>query len=146
MADGKVTFRWKDYTAKGKQRLMTLTAEEFLRRFLIHTLPRGFVRIRFSGFLANRRRAHLLPVCRRLLEQSSHIEVRAPATVPGNDTGVRPCPLCGGPMILVERLTAHRKRQRLPSNHPIESAAAPTFTTTPAFSCRGAPDRVLPFL
>ena len=44
-ADGKVTFRWKDYTHKGKQRLMTVTAEEFLLRFLLHTLPRGFVRI-----------------------------------------------------------------------------------------------------
>src|SRR6267142_1746118 len=55
-ADGKVTFRWKDYAHKSKQRLMTLTAEEFLRRFLLHTLPRGFVRIRFCGFLANRRR------------------------------------------------------------------------------------------
>jgi hypothetical protein len=105
-ANGKVTFRWKDYTAKGKQRLMTLTAEEFLRRFLIHTLPRGFVRIRFSGFLANRRRAESLAVCRRLLEHSSNIEIRAPATAPANDGEIRPCPLCGGPMILVERLTA----------------------------------------
>ena len=66
-ADGKVTFRWKDYAHKDKKRLMTLTAEEFLRRFLLHTLPRGFVRIRFCGFLANRRRRELLPLCRRLL-------------------------------------------------------------------------------
>ena len=66
-ADGKVTFRWKDYAHKNKQRLMTVTAEEFLRRFLLHTLPRGFVRIRFCGFLANRRRGNLLPVCRQLL-------------------------------------------------------------------------------
>ena len=50
VADGKVTFRWKDYAHNGKQRLMTITAEEFLRRFLLHTLPRGFVRIRFCGF------------------------------------------------------------------------------------------------
>lgn len=106
VADDNVTFRWKDYAAKGKQRLMTLAAEEFLRRFLIHTLPRGFVRIRFSGFLANRRRAELLPVCRRLLEESSRLEAHAPATTPRNDAGVRACPLCGGPMILIERLTA----------------------------------------
>jgi hypothetical protein len=53
VADGRVTFRWKDYAHKGKQKLMTVTAEEFLRRFLLHTLPRGFVRIRFCGFLAN---------------------------------------------------------------------------------------------
>src|SRR6267154_1299216 len=67
-ADGKVTFRWKDYAHKSKRRLMTVTAEEFLRRFLLHTLPRGFVRIRFSGFLANRRRRELLPICRQLLD------------------------------------------------------------------------------
>ena len=53
-ADGKVTFRWKDYAHHNKQRLMTVTAEEFLRRFLLHVLPHGFVRIRFFGFLANR--------------------------------------------------------------------------------------------
>ncbi len=56
VADGKVTFRWKDYAHGSKQRKMTVTAEEFLRRFMLHVLPRGFVRIRFSGFLANRRR------------------------------------------------------------------------------------------
>jgi hypothetical protein len=67
-ADGQVTFRWKDYAHKSKQRLMTVTAEEFLRRFLLHTLPRRFVRIRFCGFLANRRRGELLSLCRRLLE------------------------------------------------------------------------------
>lgn len=106
ITDNKVTFRWKDYAAKGKQRLMTLTAEEFLRRFLIHTLPRGFVRIRFSGFLANRLRAQLLPVCRRLLEDSSRPEAHAPGTAPRDDAGVRACPHCGGPMILIERLTA----------------------------------------
>jgi hypothetical protein len=68
LADGKVTFRWKDYAHKSKQRLMTVTAEEFLRRFLLHSLPRGFVRIRFCGFLANRRRRELLPLCRQLLQ------------------------------------------------------------------------------
>ena len=53
---------------QGKQRLMTVTGEEFLRRFLLHTLPRGFVRIRFCGFLANRRRREFLPLCRQLLD------------------------------------------------------------------------------
>src|SRR6266568_5357092 len=61
--DGKVTFRWRDSAHKNKKRLMTLTVEEFLRRFLLHLLPRGFVRIRHFGFLANRRRAALLPLC-----------------------------------------------------------------------------------
>ena len=71
VADGKVTFRWKDYAHKNKRRLMTVTAEEFPRRFLLHTLPRGFVRIRFCGFLANRRRGELLPLCRKLLAVTS---------------------------------------------------------------------------
>ena len=65
MADGKVSFRWKDYAHGGKQRKMTVTAEEFLRRFLPHVLPRRFVRIRFSGFLANRCRKQLLPLCKQ---------------------------------------------------------------------------------
>jgi hypothetical protein len=61
VADGKVTFRWKDYAHRNKQRLMTVTAEEFLRRFLLHTLPRGFVRIRFCGFLATGAEANCCP-------------------------------------------------------------------------------------
>ena len=60
--DGEsVTFRWKDYAQGNKARLMTVSAEEFLRRFLLHTLPRGFVRIRSFGFLAGPRRAVLRP-------------------------------------------------------------------------------------
>jgi hypothetical protein len=56
LADGKVTFRWKDYAHAKKKSKMTLTADEFLRRFLLHVLPRGFVRIRHFGFLSARRR------------------------------------------------------------------------------------------
>src|SRR3954462_13105462 len=66
-ADGLVTFRWKDYAHRSKQKLMTVTANEFLRRFLLHVLPHGFVRIRFFGFLSNRRRKSLLPLCQQLL-------------------------------------------------------------------------------
>jgi hypothetical protein len=77
-ADGKVTFRWKDYAHGSKQRLMTLTSEEFLRRFLIHTLPRGFVRIRFFGFLANRRRTTLLALCRQLLDANPPLRPTPP--------------------------------------------------------------------
>jgi hypothetical protein len=62
-----VSFRWKDYAHGNKKRKMILTAAEFLRRFLLPTLPRGFVRIRSFGFLANRRRALLLSLCRQLL-------------------------------------------------------------------------------
>jgi hypothetical protein len=67
VGDGKVAFRWKDYAHEDKQKLMTVTAEEFLRRFLLHTLPRGFVRIRSWGFLANRRRGACLSLCQALL-------------------------------------------------------------------------------
>jgi Putative transposase/Transposase zinc-binding domain len=68
VADGRVTFRWKDYAHGGKQRKMTLSANEFLRRFLLHVLPKGFIRIRFFGFLAPRQRgaaAALPPLARR---------------------------------------------------------------------------------
>ena len=103
-ADGKVTFRWKDYAHGRKTRLMTLSTEEFLRRFLLHWLPRGFVRIRFFGFLANRRRASLLPVCRRLLAANPHSRPAASCTA--KPPVVWSCPLCGGPMAIIERLTA----------------------------------------
>ena len=59
---------------------MTLTAEEFLRRFLLHTLPRGFMRIRFFGFLANRRR-RLLPLCRQLLDAVPVTRSTTPGTL-----------------------------------------------------------------
>jgi hypothetical protein len=68
--NGEVTFQWKDYRAKDgqKSRVMTLGSDEFMRRFLLHVLPRGFQRIRFFGFLANRTRKKKLELCRRLLQ------------------------------------------------------------------------------
>ncbi|HEY4356068.1 MAG TPA: IS91 family transposase [Acidobacteriaceae bacterium] len=111
-ADGKVTFRWKDYAHKNKQRLMTVTADEFLRRFLLHTLPRGFVRIRFCGFLANRRRGELLPVCRQLLQAGS-LPLNSTADASVSDApGAWLCPHCGGPMVLIEKLTAQQLLRR----------------------------------
>jgi Putative transposase/Transposase zinc-binding domain len=64
---GMVTFSWKDYAGGNQQRAMTLSTDEFIRRFLLHVLPRGFQRLRQFGFLANRRRRHQLPLCRKLL-------------------------------------------------------------------------------
>jgi hypothetical protein len=111
-ADGKVTFRWKDYAHKNKKRLMTVTAEEFLRRFLLHSLPRGFVRIRFCGFLANRRRGELLPVCRRLLHDALPQNSTTPdASAPGAPGGWL-CPHCGGAMVVIERLTPQQILRR----------------------------------
>jgi hypothetical protein len=81
---------------------MTLTGEEFLRRFVQHVLPKGFPRIRYFGWLANRRRSQLLPRCRQLLAQMP------PATpiAPSGETSVWRCPYCHGSMQVVERLTA----------------------------------------
>jgi hypothetical protein len=106
--DGKVTFRWKDYAHGSKRRLMTITAEEFLRRFLLHTLPRGFVRIRSFGFLTNRQRTALLTLCRQALETNPRPHSSPPPTAPQPTCGTWTCPLCGGPMIVIERLTAQQ--------------------------------------
>jgi hypothetical protein len=106
--DGNVTFRWKDYAHGNKRRLMTLTAEEFPRRFLLHTLPRGFVRIRSSGFLANRRRAALLPLCQKLLEANPRSRSPTPPATEARPQAVWVCPRCGGPMVVIERLTARQ--------------------------------------
>jgi predicted Zn-ribbon and HTH transcriptional regulator len=101
VTDSHVTFRWKDYAHHSRQRTMTLTGEEFLRRFVQHVLPKGFPRLRYFGWLANRRRNQLLPCCRLLLAQ---IPAEIPA-VPGEEPALWLCPSCHGPMRVVERLT-----------------------------------------
>jgi hypothetical protein len=93
----RVSFRWKDYARGGKQKIMTVSADEFLRRFLIHVLPKGLVRIRHFGLFANRRRGDMLSRCRDLL--SAHC-----ANEPDAPTHWR-CPVCAGPMLIIERLT-----------------------------------------
>jgi hypothetical protein len=114
-AAGRVTFRWKDYAHRSKHKLMTVTADEFLRRFLLHVLPHGFVRIRFFGFLANRRRKSLLPLCRQLLQMPP----------PNSPDSMQPqacsrtvwhCPHCGGSMLLMQRFTADELKS--PSAQP----------------------------
>jgi Putative transposase len=67
IAQGKVTFRYKDYRHEAQQKTMILAAEEFIRRFLLHVLPDGFQRIRYYGFLGNRYREQKLAHCRELL-------------------------------------------------------------------------------
>jgi hypothetical protein len=106
VAEGNVTFRWKDYAHKSKQKLMTVTADEFLRRFLLHTLPRGFVRIRFCGFLANRRRGAALPLCHALLTLDP--PPAPPTATNAPCQSVWRCPCCSGPMCVVEKLTARQ--------------------------------------
>ena len=100
-----VTFRWKDYARGGKQGEMTLSATEFLRRFFLHVLSRGFVRIRHFGFLANRFRASRLALGRQLLAYSgSEHEVRA-HELP-ESSSLWHCPRCGASMIVIHRFTA----------------------------------------
>jgi len=97
----RVTFRWKDYARGGKQRSMTLMGTEFLRRFFLHVLPKGFVRIRYFGFLANRFRAHCLPLCQQLLASD-----RPPRSTSSEAPSNWHCPHCGATIVVVQRLTA----------------------------------------
>jgi hypothetical protein len=113
-AEEKVVFRWRDSAHKNKKRKMTLHVEEFLRRFLLHLLPQGFVRIRHFGFLSNRRRATLLPVCFRLLGTAPDTQSVQAGPRPDSAPPLWTCPNCGGPMMIVERLTATQIRLRSP--------------------------------
>ena len=106
VANDTVTFQWKDYRHGSQPRTMTISAVEFLRRFFLHVLPKGFVRIRFCGFLAHRRRAHDLPLCRGVLVSRPSQTVATPTVEATAPSAASPCPRCGGAMILLERLTA----------------------------------------
>ncbi len=119
LENGRVTFRWRDSAHHNEQRLMTLKVEEFLRRFLLHVLPPGFVRIRHFGFFAHRCRPTLVPLCRKLLAYSE-VPAQAVQTSASSDAQTHPprplwlCPKCGGPMILLQRLTPAQARLRSP--------------------------------
>jgi hypothetical protein len=121
LAEGQVTFRWKDYAHGSKKKKMTISAHEFLRRFLHHVLPKGFVRIRFFGFLANRRRRTLLPQCQRLLAAQAESRPQALPLQPAVSTWL--CPLCGGPMVMVERLTAQQVADRTPGSRSFDDSS-----------------------
>jgi ribosomal protein L37AE/L43A len=110
LVDGQVTFRWKDYAHGGRHSTMTLEAVEFVRRFLMHVLPTGFVRVRHYGLLANRCRREKLAQCRELLGMAVTPVDLAPAspepiTPPVPEAAVTPsrvCPRCGaGRMVVV---------------------------------------------
>ena len=116
MAEGKVTFLWKDYAGGSEMKPMTLDAVEFIRRFLLHILPAGFVRIRQFGFLANRARREKLALCRRLLGAPVASSGSESVALPTGKTSEKICPVCGiGHMILIrlphtERLAAQPLR------------------------------------
>jgi hypothetical protein len=111
--NGKVSFRWKDYRARGKPKVMTLDAEEFIRRFLLHELPKNFRRIRYYGFLASACRAAKLAAIRTALDAPQPAPSAKPADYREryeNLTGHRidQCPFCGGTMIEIIRLRPTR--------------------------------------
>jgi hypothetical protein len=110
-AEGKVTFRWRDSAHNNEQKLMALSLDEFLRRFLLHVLPKGFVRIRHFGFLAHRRRATTLPLCFQLLGSAPQATQEA-STSGASDLWF--CPQCGGPMATIERFTSAQIQLRSP--------------------------------
>jgi hypothetical protein len=108
LQQGRVTFDWKDYADRGRTKTMTLDAVEFIRRFLLHILPTGMVRIRQFGFLANRVRQSKLELCRALLA------VRQPPASGDSDSSADPhlldvhaCPVCKiGRLLVIELLPA----------------------------------------
>jgi predicted RNA-binding Zn-ribbon protein involved in translation (DUF1610 family) len=112
LRDGAVTFRWRDSAHKNKKRAMVLRVEEFLRRFFLHVLPRGFVRIRHFGLFANRLRKVSLEVCRHLL-QAAGASPGGPGAAAAA-TSFWSCPECGGAMALIERLTPAQTYVRPP--------------------------------
>jgi hypothetical protein len=118
--DGQIQFRWKDYRDDNRQKTMTLGADEFIRRFLLHVLPDGFQRIRYFGFLANRYRAEKLALCRQLMQMPP------PAATPEVNkdyrdryealTGIslKKCPLCRcGNMVVIETFECTSSRASL---------------------------------
>jgi len=95
----RVSFRWRDYAHGGKKKIMTVSADEFLRRFLLHVLPKGLVRIRHFGLFANRRRSAALQLCRELLGTVACADRAETANLPR-------CPACSATMLVIERFTS----------------------------------------
>jgi hypothetical protein len=112
LQDGRVTFQWKDYADGGQSKTMTLDAVEFIRRFLVHVLPTGFVRMRHFGFLANRARKKKLVLCRSLLaarglatDASSTAQSSEPSDSGKQESDL--CPICKhGRLISIEIVKA----------------------------------------
>ncbi len=115
LADGRVGFRWKDYRHHDKTKVMSLDAFEFIRRFLLHTLPDGFHRIRHYGFLANGHRGDKLALCRRLLAISPCTD----GPIAAQDSrkprqaaiALHSCPCCAGAMITLGTLVPSLPRR-----------------------------------
>jgi hypothetical protein len=123
--DGGVSFRWKDYRIEGPERwkTMTLTAHEFIRRFLIHVLPKGFHRIRHYGLFANGNRAEAIAKARELLAVATPAteDAATKAEVEPEQTCIlpRPCPCCGGRMVIIEVFARGEMPKHRPSPKPV---------------------------
>jgi hypothetical protein len=125
-----VTFKWKDYRATGRERakVMTLAADEFIRRFLIHVLPTGFHRIRHYGLFASGKRAENIARARQLLNSPApQTEARDPDAAQADEppTLAHPCPCCGGRMIIIEtfrRGTPPRYRPPAPTTPILDTS------------------------
>ena len=105
--NGQVTFRWRDSAHSNRQKVMTLDAVEFLHRFLLHVLPRGFVKIRHFGYLANGKRKHALRLCSTLLPSPPIVVATQPAPLPARTREKRRCPSCQqGRLVPLTRLSA----------------------------------------
>ena len=126
LADGRVTFEWKDYAGGNQTKTMALDAVEFIRRFLLHVFPSGSVHIRHFGFLSNRRRKAMLALCRSLLPAGqTAVEISADTASGCNSTAdepvVRLCPVCkAGRLMFVQAL----------SGEAFDSLSAPTVADT----------------
>lgn len=109
--DGRVRFRWKDYAHHDRVKILTLQAHEFLRRFLLHIVPRGFTRIRHFGLLANRTRRETLTRCRSLLGQPATHEAPSESTAAlmHRLTGIdlERCPICGEGRMQLTAILVH---------------------------------------
>ena len=122
MDNQTVTFRWKDYAHNNRPRTMTLDAAEFLRRFLMHVVPRGFVRIRHFGLFANRVRTANVEQCRKLLSANAGQVQNAKAHTElllgdGQIDDHERCPVCGcGRMVVVERFGRQLRPYPCPTN------------------------------
>jgi hypothetical protein len=126
----QVSFEWKNYARGQERRVMTVTAIEFIRRFLLHVLPPHFVRIRHYGFLANCQREAKLEVCHGLL--NSLIAARVPEPVAGGDTDAKSnlladeaadrCPHCGTGRMRTIETTARPTMQRIFESWPFNSS------------------------
>ena len=122
--NGDVTFRWRDRAHGNVEREMKLPGEEFLRRFLLHLLPKGFVRIRNFGYLSNRHRSKLLPLCFQCLGSTPDSSIVEDPSTDRSVSGLWKCPRCGGPMIAIMLISPPAKFPRSPPAVPVIAEGA----------------------